>query len=233
VRDKVKEMSERVALVVGAGGPLGQSVVAKLLSAGYQVAGADRNKDGLETLPPQVLRIPGDATDPEEARRIVDTAASELGAPSVLVNTIGTYGLGDALAATPDQLRLMMDVNLGPALWLTQAAVPHMQAAGGGSIAFVSSRWGAEAEAGVAAYSLSKAALNHLVVVLDHELRATGIRVNAVAPQLIDTPVNRSFLPAEVIAHATAPEAIADQLVHLVTDAGAPVSGAVLPAYGF
>ncbi|MEY9933093.1 NAD(P)-dependent dehydrogenase (short-subunit alcohol dehydrogenase family) [Catenulispora sp. GP43] len=226
-------MAERVALVVGAGGPLGQSVVEKLVAAGYRVAGADRRKDGLETLPSEVVRIPGDATDPEAARRIVETAVSELGTPSVLVNTIGTYGMGDALSATPEQLRLMMDVNLGPALWLAQAAVPHMQAAGGGSIAFVSSRWGAEAEAGVAAYSLSKAALNHLVVVLNHELRGSGIRVNAVAPQLIDTPLNRSFLPADVLAHATAPDAIADQLVHLVTDAGAPVSGAILPAYGF
>ncbi|MEY9855540.1 NAD(P)-dependent dehydrogenase (short-subunit alcohol dehydrogenase family) [Catenulispora sp. GAS73] len=227
------EMTERVALVVGAGGPLGRSVVDKLVAAGYRVAGADRNKDGLETLPPQVLRVPGDATDPEDARRVVETVVSELGTPAVLVNTIGAYGLGDALAATPDQLRLMMDVNLGPALWLTQAVVPHMREAGGGSIAFVSSRWGAEAEAGVAAYSLSKAALNHLVVVLNHELRESGIRVNAVAPQLIDTPLNRSFLPADVMAHATAPEAIADQLVHLVTDAGGPVSGAILPAYGF
>ncbi|MGW4531835.1 SDR family NAD(P)-dependent oxidoreductase [Nocardia sp. NPDC004340] len=151
----------------------------------------------------------------------------------VLVNTIGMYGMGDALSTKPDQLRQMMDVNLGPALWLTQSVAPHMQSAGGGSIAFVSSRFGTDAEAGIAAYSLSKAALNHLVVVLNHELRASGIRVNAVAPQLIDNPRNRSFLPAEVLDHATTPEQIADQLVHLVTEPGAPVSGAILPAYGF
>jgi NAD(P)-dependent dehydrogenase (short-subunit alcohol dehydrogenase family) len=69
--------------------------------------------------------------------------------------------------------------------------------------------------------------------VLDLELRPQGIRVNAVAPQLIDTPVNRSFLPEEVMAHATSPEAIAELIVLLAADGGAPVSGAVLPAYGF
>src|SRR6266704_3043474 len=118
----------------------------------------------------------------------------------------------------------MMDVNVGPALWLTQAVAPYMKKRGSGSITFVSSRWAAEPYAGVAAYSLSKAALSHLVRVLDLELRPQGIRVNAVAPQLIDTPVNRSFLPEE---------AIAELIVLLAGDGGAPVSGAVLPAYGF
>ncbi|MFE3262086.1 SDR family NAD(P)-dependent oxidoreductase [Nocardia sp. NPDC059091] len=226
-------MTEHVALVVGAGGPLGRVVAEKLVALGYRVAGADRNAQGLEALPAQVVRIVGDAADPEAAQQIVDTAVSEVGVPSVLVNTIGMYGMGDALSTKPDQLRQMMDVNLGPALWLTQAVAPHMQSAGGGSIAFVSSRFGTDPEAGVAAYSLSKAALNHLVVVLNHELRASGIRVNAVAPQLIDNPTNRSFLPAEVLDHATKPEEIADQLVHLVAESGAPVSGAILPAYGF
>ncbi len=59
-----------------------------------------------------------------------------------------------------------------------------------------------------------------------------GIWVNAVAPQLLDTPVNRATFPAEVMAHAVAPEAIADVIAFLVSDAAAPVSGAILPAYG-
>ena len=79
----------------------------------------------------------------------------------------------------------------------------------------VSSRWAAEPYAGVAAYSLSKAALSHLVRVLDLELRPQGIRVNAVAPQLIDTPVNRLFPPEDVMAHSISPEAIAELIVFL------------------
>jgi NAD(P)-dependent dehydrogenase (short-subunit alcohol dehydrogenase family) len=83
----------------------------------------------------------------------------------------------------------------------------------------------------MAAYSLSKAALVHLTRILDLELRPKGIRVNAIAPQLLDTPANRG-LPAEVLAHAVEPEAIADIIAFLVSDAAAPVSGAILPAYG-
>lgn len=83
------------------------------------------------------------------------------------------------------------------------------------------------------AYGVSKLGVRGVTSALAVALAPHGIRVNAVAPQLIDTPVNRSFLPAEVMAHATSPEAIAELIVLLAGDGGAPVSGAVLPAYGF
>lgn len=225
-------MSDRVAVVVGAGGALGRVVAARLAGAGFAVAGIDRSEDGLRELPDGVLRVPGDATDPAAAKALVDRVAAEAGPPDVLVNTIGAFVPGDALSVTPDQLQLMMDVNAATALWLTQAVVPYMRERGSGAIVHVSARPAAEPTAGIAAYSLSKAALSHLVRVLDVELRTQGIRVNAVAPQLIDTPQNRAFLPPEALAHAITPEAVAELIVFLASDAAAPVSGAVLPAYG-
>jgi NAD(P)-dependent dehydrogenase (short-subunit alcohol dehydrogenase family) len=84
----------------------------------------------------------------------------------------------------------------------------------------------------MAAYGVSKAALAHLTRILDLELRPDGIRVNAVAPQLIDTAANRASFPAELLVQAVAPEAIAGVIAFLVSDAAAPVSGAILPAYG-
>ena len=225
-------MSDRVAVVTGAGGALGRAVAVKLAGAGFTVVGVDRNEAGLGELPEGVRRLPGDATDPAVPKALVDRVVAEVGPPDVLVNTIGAFALGDALSATPDELRLMMDVNLGTALWLTQAVAPHMRERGSGSIVHVSARPAAEPTAGLAAYSLSKAALSHLVRILDLELRPQGIQVNAVAPQLIDTPKNRSFMPPEALAHAVTPEAIAELIVFLAGDAAAPVSGAILPAYG-
>ncbi|MFE3202363.1 SDR family NAD(P)-dependent oxidoreductase [Embleya sp. NPDC059237] len=115
---------------------------------------------------------------------------------------------------------------------MTQAVVPHMRARGGGAIVHVSARPATEPTAGMTAYSLTKAALNNLVGVLDVELRPLGIRVNAVAPQLIATPKNAAMLPPEALAHAVASDAIAEVIAFLAGDAAAPVSGAVLPAYG-
>jgi len=225
-------MSSQVAIVAGAGGGLGQAITRTLAASGMTVVAVDRNEGGLGELPDGVRREVADTTDPEVVRPLIDRIAAEAGPPGVLVNTIGAFRPGDAASATPEALRLMIDVNLGTALWLSQAVAPHMRQRGSGAIVHLTARQGIEPTGGMAAYSVSKAALVHLTRTLDVELRPQGIRVNAVAPQLIDTPANRASLPAEVMANAVAPEAIADVIAFLVSDRAAVVSGAVLPAYG-
>jgi NAD(P)-dependent dehydrogenase (short-subunit alcohol dehydrogenase family) len=228
----VDAMSAKMAIVAGAGGALGHATTATLAASGLTVVAVDRNEHALRELPDGVRPEVADTTDPAVAKSLVDRIAGEVGPPDVLVNTIGAFRPGDALTATPETLRLMIDVNLGPALWLSQAVAPHMRRRGSGVIVHVAARPGIEPSGGMAAYSASKAALVHLTRVLDVELRPHGIRVNAVAPQLLDTPPNRASFPAEVLAQAVAPEAIACVLAFLVSVAAAPVSGAILPAYG-
>jgi NAD(P)-dependent dehydrogenase (short-subunit alcohol dehydrogenase family) len=223
---------ERVAILAGAGGELGRATAQQLSTAGFTVVGIDRNEDGLKHLPDGIRYEVGDPTDPAVAGSVVERIAAEAGPPDVLVNTVGTYHLGDALDATPEDLRLMIDVNAGTALWLTQAVAPYMRERGSGAIVHVAARPGLEPTAGMATYGVSKAALVHLTRVLDLELRPLGIRVNAVAPQVIDTAKNRPYLPPEVLAHAVSPEAIAEVIVYLVSDAASLVSGAVVPVYG-
>ena len=225
-------MSERVAIVVGAGGELGRATAQKLAAAGFTVVGVDRSEDALKELPDGIRYEAGDATDPAVAKIIVDRIAAEVGSPEVLVNTIGTYHLGGLLEATPEDLRRMVDVNAGTALWLTQAVVPYMRDLGAGAVVHVAARPGLEPTAGLVTYSVSKAALVYLTRVLDLELRPLGIRVNAVAPQLLDTAKTRPYLSADLLAHAVAPEAVADIIAYVVSDAAAPVSGAVVPTYG-
>ena len=225
-------ISAKVAIVTGGGGGLGQATAVTLAAQGLTVVAVDRNEQALRELPDGIVRETADTTDPSTARSLVDRIAADVGPPGVLVNTIGTFRQGDTLSTTPEELQLMIDVNLGTALWLSQAVAPHMQRDGSGAIVHVSARPGIEPTAGMAAYSMSKAALAHLTRILDVELRPRGIRVNAVVPQLIATVANRAAFPADVMAHAVAPEAIANVIAFLVSDAAAPVSGAILPAYG-
>ena len=225
-------MSAKVAVVTGAGGALGHATAVTLAAAGLTVVAVDRNEKALGDFSDRVRPEVADATDPAAAKSLIDRIAGQVGPPDVLVNTIGTFSPGDALAATPETLRLMIDVNLGPALWLSQAVAPYMQQQGSGAIVHVAARPGIEPAGGMAAYSVSKAALVHLTRILDIEFRPHRIRVNAVAPQLLDTPANRTILPPEALEHAVAPQAIADVIAFLVSDAAAPVSGAILPAYG-
>jgi NAD(P)-dependent dehydrogenase (short-subunit alcohol dehydrogenase family) len=225
-------MTAGVAIVAGAAGALGRATSVTLSGRGFTVVAVDRSEGVMRDLPDGVRPEIADTTDAAVPARLIDRIAGEVGPPEVLVNTIGAFELGDALAATPETLRRMMDVNLGAAIWLSQAVAPHMQQRGSGAIVHVTARPAIEPTAGMAAYSLSKAALVQLTRILDLELRPRGIRVNAVAPQLLDTPANRASLPPEVMAYAVAPEAIAGLIAFLVSDAAAPVSGAILPAYG-
>ena len=225
-------MSAHVAVVAGAAGALGHATAVTLAAGGLTVVAVDRNDHGLSQLPDKVRREVADTTDPAVATRLIDRIADEVGPPDVLVNTVGAFSLGNALTTTPETLRLMIDVNLGPALWLSQAVAPHMQRQGSGAIVHVAARPGLEPAGGMAAYGVSKAALVHLTRILDIELRPHGIRVNAVAPQLLDTPANRATFDAETMAIAIAPQAVADAIAFLVSDASAPVSGAIVPAYG-
>jgi NAD(P)-dependent dehydrogenase (short-subunit alcohol dehydrogenase family) len=224
--------NEPVAIVAGAGGELGRATAEKLAAAGFTVVGIDRSEEALKELPDGIRREAADPTDQAAARSVVDRIAAEVGPPSVLVNTIGMFHPGDALTATPEDLRLMIDVNLGAALWLTQAVVPYLRDRGSGSIVHVASRPGLEPTAGMATSALSKAALVYLIRVLDLELRPLGIRVNAVAPQILDTALNRQYLPPDLLPHAVALGAVADIIAYLISDAAAPVSGAIVPAYG-
>ena len=225
-------MSAKVAVVAGGGGALGHATTAALAASGLTVVAVDRTEHALRDLPDAVRPEVADTTDPATAKSLIDRIASEVGPPDVLVNTIGTFRPADLATTTPELLRLMIDVNLGTALWLSQAVAPHMQQQGSGAIVHVAARPGIEPSGGMAAYAASKAALVHLTRILDVELRPHGIRVNAIAPQLLDSAANRATLPHEAIAHATAPEAIAGVIAFLVSDAAAPVSGAILPAFG-
>jgi NAD(P)-dependent dehydrogenase (short-subunit alcohol dehydrogenase family) len=225
-------MDKRIAIVVGAGSGLGQASALALHRSGLTVVGVDRDGVGLKELPDGIHVEVADATDPNVAKPLVDRIAAEIGPPTVLVNTIGAYALGDALSVTPETFRTMVDVNVGPALWLTQAVAPHMQQRGTGAVVHVAARPGVEPTAGVAAYATAKAALVHLTRTLDVELRPLGIRVNVVAPQVIATAKNKALFPAEMLAGAVEPEAIAEVIAFLVSDAAAPVSGAVVPVYG-
>ena len=225
-------MSPRIAIVVGAGSGLGQATALALHAAGLIVVAVDRNEAGLNVLPKGFRLEVADGTDPAVPGPLVERIATEVGAPDILVNTIGAFELGDALTVTPQKLSELIDVNVGAALWLTQAVAPYMKQKGSGAIVHVTARPGLEPTAGYAAYGVAKAALAHLVRTLDVELRPLGIRVNGIAPQIIATEKNKALFPPEMLASAVEPEAIANVIAFLVSDAAGPVSGAILPTYG-
>ena len=164
-------MNQATAAVV-AGCALGHATTAALAAKGLTVA-LYRNEHAMSDLPDAVH---AEAADPRRG----DTAHRPGDGRGRTSQRAGErsrgFRLGDGLATTLETLRLMFAVNIGPGLWLSQAVAPHMQRQGSGAIVHVTARARLEPASGMAAYSVSKAALVHLTCTLDLELRPYGIR---------------------------------------------------------
>jgi NAD(P)-dependent dehydrogenase (short-subunit alcohol dehydrogenase family) len=126
----------------------------------------------------------------------------------------------------------MLTLNLRPTYLVTHAALPHLLAAGGGSVVCVSSRAALVPFAGAAGYITAKAAVLAFAGAVAAEYRQKGVRCNTVLPSVIDTPANRAAQPGADHSRWVRPEEIAPVIRYLASDESAPTSGAAIPVYG-
>ena len=224
------------ALISGGTGGLGAAVTRAFLDAGWRVvvpvfdAGERDRVDSHERL---VLEA-ADLSDAGSTAAVVGIAAADADAPlRAVVNLVGGFGAGGRVHETPiEDYEAQLALNLRPTYLVCHAAIPHLQAAGGGAIVCVSSRAALKPFAGAAGYIVSKAALLAFVDVLAAEYRDDGIRANAIVPSVIDTPANRRSMPDADHARWVAPEQIAGVVRFLCEDDSGVVSGAHVPVYG-
>jgi NAD(P)-dependent dehydrogenase (short-subunit alcohol dehydrogenase family) len=182
-------MDRRSVAVVGGGSGIGAACAQLLAQRGWEVTAGDV-RFAASAPADGVVQVEADATSPEDMARLVDRADGR--APlRGLVYSAGIERHGSAVTTEPAVWDEMQEVNLKGAYLAARAAVPVMAAHGGGAVVFLSSVQGIATQKGVAAYAAAKAGALGLVraMALDHA--AEGIRVNAVAPGTIDTPLVR------------------------------------------
>jgi ketoreductase RED2 len=220
----------RVALVTGSSSGIGAAVATRFaeLGASVVVNSASSVAAGRQVADelPDAIYVQADVSDPQQAELLVDAAVGHYGRLDIVVNNAGTTAViphDDFDAATPEVWEKILRVNvIGP--WnVVRAAAPHLRASGDGVILNMTSLAGVRAVGSSIPYAVSKAALNHLTVLLANVL-GPEVRVHAVAPGLIDTPWTEGWddVRAEVrerapLQRSGTPDDVADACVGLLS----------------
>jgi NAD(P)-dependent dehydrogenase (short-subunit alcohol dehydrogenase family) len=219
----ISGLDGRVVLITGASGALGSAAVQVFSDAGATVCACDLIGD---------VKVRVDVTDPEDARRAVETAISDHGRLDILLNIVGTWApqppVSEIDDATVDKL---MAVNFRGTLNMSRAALPGMIGNGWGRIINVGAKQALQNTAGNSAYGAAKAAVIALTQSIADEAGADGVTCNVVVPSVIDTPANRAGMPDADFASWVKPEHIAETMAFLCTDAGGNINGATIPVW--
>ncbi|MFI5866479.1 SDR family NAD(P)-dependent oxidoreductase [Streptomyces sp. NPDC051546] len=230
-------MSEnRVALITGSSSGIGAAVARRFAAEGIRVVvNSNRSEAAGKELAaelPDAVYVQGNVADAQDAQRIVQSAVDTYGRLDILVNNAGTtrfIPLDDLEGADADAWREIFEVNVIGAWQMITAATPHLRASGAASIVNISSVSATRALGSSIPYAVSKASVNHMTRLLASQL-GPSIRVNAVAPGLIDTPwyqeaeevweSSRDWITANTpLRRVGTPEDVAEASLYLVNAA--------------
>ncbi|PMR67153.1 SDR family NAD(P)-dependent oxidoreductase [Halomonas heilongjiangensis] len=187
---------DKVAVVTGGGGGIGSAICRRLAEEGAAIVVVDRDeasamtvKSDIEASGGRAVVMVADIADEAACRRLVDNVMERCGRLDVLVNNAGINRRGDISEVSTADWHLSFDVNIHSMFYLCRAAVPHMQRAGRGVIVNTASQWGLYPAPGHIAYNVTKAAVVAFSKSLARDLACHNIRVNAVCPGEIHTPM--------------------------------------------
>ena len=230
-------------LITGGTRGIGRAMVELFSKKGYKVAFTYKSSDkAAAALSEQTgaIAIKADSAVREEIENATALAIRELSGIDCLINNVGVSSFSLFTELEYDAWRECMAVNLDSVFLYSKAVIPGMISRGGGTVINISSMWGLVGSSCEVHYSTAKAALIGMTKALAKELGPSGIRVNAIAPGLIDTDMNSSLSGEDVAAlvedtplmRIGTPEDVAKIAYFLATDSSAFVTGAVINASG-
>lgn len=193
-------MADKTLLVTGAAGGIGRATVALFAERGWQVLGVDRAEFGAG-FPANGLFIQSDISRPEELETIFSKAQEYTGSLDALVNNAAMQIAKPLLETTVEEWDAVMASNLRSVFLGVKLAYPLLRAKGGGAVVNVSSVHAIQTSANIAAYAASKGGLLALTRAMAIEFAPDNIRVNAILPGAVDTPMLRAGLGRGHVGH--------------------------------
>jgi len=244
----------KTAVITGAAGGIGQAIVRRFIEDGFRVVAGDADADGLENLAStfnngsqKIWEKPGDLRSKAYCEGLIHHAVAETGRLDVLLNNAGIITRGNILETSDEDWSRTFDINLTAIFYICRRAIAFMRDHGGGAIVNVASCWGLYPGPNHPAYCTSKAAVAAFSKCLGRDHAADGIRVNAVCPNEVNTPMlrtgfaRRGFDPATAIAELNKsvpigriaePEDIADVIAFLASDGARYIAGTAVEVNG-
>lgn len=233
------DFTEKVVIVTGAAGTLGEATARAFYAAGASLVLVDLREERLEAVygeslaADRYLHVAVDLTDADQVNGLVGKAIEHYGRIDILANIAGGFTMGTPVHETDEKTwDFMLNLNARTAFLTCRAVVPQMLTAGQGKIINVGARAALGGSARMAPYIISKSAVIRLTESLAAELKHKGINVNCILPGTIDTPPNRESMPDANFEKWVPPTDLANVILFLASPAAQSVQGAAVPVYG-
>jgi NAD(P)-dependent dehydrogenase (short-subunit alcohol dehydrogenase family) len=229
----MNELNNKVALVTGASGALGNFVTEAFLAAGATVIGVARSIQPSAFADPKFVAMAVDLSKGEATKEMGEAAIQRFEKIDMLVHVMGGFAGGELIDDTDDATwDKMMNLNLRSAFNICRAVLPHMRKAKRGRVIAIGARSAVEPKAYLSAYCASKAALVSLIRTVALEGKDDGIAANVILPGTMDTPANRTDSPSADFSKWVPPVKVASLALWLASEEASQISGALIPVYG-
>ncbi|HCY8924659.1 TPA: SDR family oxidoreductase [Staphylococcus aureus] len=213
-------LTDKVALVTGAGSGIGEAIATLLHEEGAKVVLAGRNKDKLQNVANQLAQdsvkvVPTDVTKKEEVDELIKIAQQTFGGLDIVINSAGQMLSSKITDYQVDEWDSMIDVNIKGTLYTAQAALPTMLEQSSGHLINIASISGFEVTKSSTIYSATKVAVHTITQGLEKELAKTGVKVTSISPGMVDTAITAAYNPTD--RKKLEPQDIAEAVLYALT----------------